>query len=244
MYKKLLFLLLAVLLFPGCKKEKATITPIPAALIKACLFQKDSYWIYRNDSTGAVDCTYVKSEPMEGVISIDSANDYNLRTDQYIRTPVISNLFYQFYFSAGVFTPPPEGHPFLINIKDFSVCWPGIPVFLLYDDSLTNHSFVQFYNCDPEGSGYLCMGNLYFQLGTISNFSVNDLSFSRVYLTKTLIQPGFKPTSLINDTLLFYYSPGNGLVKFIAQSDTLASDSITRKRKTQSWSLLRYHVVH
>ena len=84
----------------GCKKEKQEIKffHIPNTLKNSALFQKNSYWVYRNDTTGATDCTYVKSDLVSG----STTYKYNDNVDyviDYVKMPIQSTLFYHFNIS-------------------------------------------------------------------------------------------------------------------------------------------------
>ena len=237
------------ILFVGCHKNNNEIVkPIPAALIKACLFQKNSYWVYRNDSTGVTDCTYLKSDPIWGVVQTQDSTffNYTSKDDQFVIMPLVSNLIYQFYISAGRFNYETSfGYPFLVDLRGINVCWPGIPAFLISSDSLFGHQGSQVFNCIwQEHSFWICEGNAFRQVLQYTNYKINELTFNHVDYTRTLIQPGILISHLINDTIDFYFSPGNGLVKMVIIGDTMSQDSLSHKRKTQSWSLIRYHTVH
>jgi hypothetical protein len=252
MNKALISLLLIITFLLGCHKNKPQVVPVSEALLKACFFQKNSYWVYQDDSTKVTDCTYIKVDPVGGITD-PSGVVYNFigANDAYIITPLVGNLFDHFYLTAGVLNPFIDpAYPFLVNLKNINVSWPGIVCFVMYPDSLTNHHGTQNYNCTLINAGSetanVCEGYSYYQLGSFSNFNLNNLVLKRVDLTKVIVQPGYTvihKVHLINDTLFFYYAPGQGIVKFVVIGDTLSEDSIVHKHKTLSWSLLRYHLT-
>jgi hypothetical protein len=63
---KILSLLLAFIVAASvfsCKKEKTFTDLVPEELKPYSMFQVGSYWIYRNEQTTKLDCTYIKSPP-------------------------------------------------------------------------------------------------------------------------------------------------------------------------------------
>jgi hypothetical protein len=238
--KRLLFCLIITVFF-GCKKEQSEVKyfPIPDALMKIALFQKNSYWVYRNDTTGVIDCTYIKSDPVSGNITY-KVNDHLDYVTDYFQMPLQSGLFYHFYLSGklGDF-PVSPGYPFLASIKGFSnACSPGKTAFVLHDDSLINHTGVNGYNCSLDPKYPYVEGDFFIELTEYSNFTLNDLLFDKVRETRSLF---YKSSYSKQDTIDFYFSPGNGLIKIVFRVDT--TTSFNPKRATMSWSLLRFKVV-
>lgn len=231
--RSLLYCIVFVLILAGCRDKKQLISySIPGALKKACLFQKNSYWIYRNDSTGITDCTYVKTNPVSGSIA------YNANTIfDYILTPIGGTLFNQFYISGK----PAYGYRFYADYYGTTSC-QGLPAYIIFNDSFMNHKGQD--GCTlAEGKYPLYEINSFTQLGESSGFTVNNLIFDKVGITRTKfwsinVSPDQVPE---NDSIDFYYSSGNGLVKIILRIDT--ASSFSPKRATISWSLLKYNVV-
>ncbi len=238
MNKQNIFLFFILLLLFGCKKkQEVKYYPIPDALKTACLFQKDSYWIYRNDSTGAVDCTYIYTNPVSS-----NTTDYSDNIVDYIQIPLSSSLISQFYFSGEFFSSVmrSDGYPFLADMKKYNYCCQGKTAFVLFDDTLSNHRGVQGCTCsDNEYPAYDV--DRYIQMGIYSSLKVNNILFQKVSLTRSMFQNLGNLGYSKKDTIDFYFSPGVGLVKFIFKVDT--SNSSVVKRATISWSLLRYHVI-
>lgn len=236
MGKQLLIICVIIILF-GCReKQQVNYNPVPDALKRACLFQKNSYWVYRNDSIGITDCTYIKANP---TLNSTSFNDAELI--EYIVTPLEGNLFYQFYISGIPSFESTSGYRFLAAMHAASIC-QGIPAYIIYSDTLTNHLGGD--GCNPCSWKYPCpLWDEFVQLGEYSGFTVNGLSFNKVGLTRTklasLYQNLYNPPH--NDSVDFYFCPGKGLVKIILRIDT-AHNSVP-KRATMSWSLLRYSVI-
>lgn len=222
---------------------------IPNALKKAALFQKYSYWVYKNDTTGAIDCTYVKSDLVSGCItntSSDGSVDY---ITDYIRMPLQSTLFYQFNISGklGDFGTT-TGFPFFAGIEGLQTsCNYGNTAFVLHDDSITNHKGENYYDCSVLPHYRSTGGDYFIEFGEHSNFNVNNVYFDKVRETRSIFQSSdyyFHNNTVYFrlDTIDFYFSPGYGLVKFILRVDTAENNALP-KRATISWSLLRYKIV-
>ena len=229
----LLFLPLIVFFLMSCKeKQQVNYIPISDALKTACFFQKDSYWIYRNDSTGVTDTTYIKTNPISG-----DSTEGNYMVD-YIRTPLKSGILYDFYIEGEHYVPPLLGRLFTFLRTDGGCC--RLVAFNLYNDTLINHTGGYGCNC---GSWKYPMeaSNTYVEKGEYSGFNVNDLVFDKVEFTRTkFIHTPSNGTDI--DSIDFYFSPGNGFVKLVMRIDTSYIYQV-QKRVTISWSLLRYNVV-
>jgi len=240
MGERIPLLCLIILVLFGCTKKQTVQVRyfhIPEALKKVAIFQKDTYWVYRNDSTGEVDCTYVSAIPVSGTRMNGDQNEY---ITDYIQIPVHSNLFTQFYLSGmlGDF-PQYSGYPFFVLAKGFFMgCSPGETAYVLYDDSLINHNGGNWYNCNTDPKIPEIHGDEFIETGEYSNFVVNDVVFDKVRETRSIFS-GFGDK--LDDTIDFFFSPGNGLVKIIFKVDTSAYHE--EKRAFLSWSLLRYKVV-
>jgi hypothetical protein len=231
-------IILLILILSGCKdKQHVDYYPVPDALKKACLFQKGSYWVYRNDSTGLIDCTYVKSNPVSGSISESSH-----RVVDYIETYLESRLYTEFYLRGEFpYDSSPVGYPLLTYLKGYGWCCRR-PVFVLYEDTLYNHHGGESCNCGSDKMPFYDASS-FSQLGAEYNFKINDIVFDRVELTRTtfVLYPDF-PSDI--DTVDFYYSSGNGIVKMVLRMDTVPHVTPYHpKRATMSWSLLRYKAV-
>jgi len=240
---RLKFFLIGIVLigFAGCKqKERVDMRSLSDRFKKECIFQKNSYWVYKNDSTGTRDSTYITGS---SISNYSSSRDYLL---EYIQTPVESSLFHQFYSMAEPLRNSYTADLFLFGLYNIGWCDDGAPGYITYEDTLTNHTGGVSFNCgtnkDPQFFIYYST-----QMGKSSGFAVNGLVFDRVDFTRTTFVHPHTPFSpyLIHadmDTIDFYFSPGNGLVKFILRIDTSRNYQY-RKRATFSWSLLKYKVV-
>lgn len=236
--RKIIQIICCVLVILGCKeKQHINYNPVPDALKKACLFQRNSYWVYRNDSSSITDCTYIKTTPVLGSTSFNESE-----LIEYIMTPLQGGLFYQFYISGEPSFDSQSGYRFQAAIYHANIC-EGLPAYILYFDTLTNHNGYDY--CNPCGYKYPCPAQSSFsQIGTYAAFSLNDLNFDRVEVTRTKFKSPYiyQPELPDNDSVDFYFCPGKGLVKIILRIDT-ANNYQVPKRATMSWSLLRYNVV-
>ena len=242
MRKQLFLLYLIFTVLFGCKKEKQEIKffHIPNTLKNSALFQKNSYWVYRNDTTGATDCTYVKSDLVSG----STTYKYNDNVDyviDYVKMPIQSTLFYHFNISGklgNISTSP--GYPFLAGMIGFgNGCNPGNTAYVLHDDTLTNHQGENYYNCSSDPKFYYGGGDKFVELGEYSDFKVNNFVFDSVRVTRSLFYTSYYSP---NDSIDFYFSSGKGFVKIVFRVDT-ARYHTSPKRATMSWTLLRYKVV-
>lgn len=234
------------IILSGCKKKedhKIEYYHLSDSIKSVALFQKNSYWVYRNDSTGEIDSTYVSSE----VVYDDFASYYLPNTDiiiSYALMPLQSTIFQYFRIQGRLGNiSTSTGYPFLASMfRFYNGCNMGSTAFVLHDDTMTNHQGENLYNCATrpnDGNDFFNGGgDTYVELGEHPQFIVNGLLFSKVRETRTFIYSSY---SNANDTIDYYFSPGNGLVKVVLRVDT--SFSFTIKRATISWGLLRYNII-
>jgi hypothetical protein len=232
--KSFVFCITVIFLF-SCKQKQETkyYYPVPEALKKACLFHKDSYWVYRNDTTGATDSTYVKTEPVSSTYQVGSNN-----TIESIYSGIGSGFLTGFTLDGRLNSLEYilEGYPFFSNIKNYGICCGNI-AFIMFDDSLKNHSLARSCQCG-SGSGAVYDYNKFEQLGEYQDFKVNELLFDKVAVTRAIFPGSDSPGN--NDTVDYYFSPGNGIIKVVMKLDT---SYVKIHRATISWSLLRYNAV-
>jgi hypothetical protein len=234
-------ILISILLIgiTGCKQKSNVITcNLSDTFKKDCIFKKNSYWIYKNDTTGTIDSTSITNSSTTGY---SSSGELLM---EYNETPLKSTLFYQFYSRALEEDNLSITNYFIVRMYQFGWCGDsGIPAYVLYEDTLTNHSGGLSTNCG-SWKYPLFVNYSFTQLGKQSGFGINGLVFDRVDLTRaTFNRYDWEDTPPLDlDTFDFYFSPGHGLVKFILRIDTSINYQY-RKRATMSWSLLRYRVV-
>jgi len=86
---KLWYIIAFFLILTGCNKRERNYIYIPQLYKDVALFQKNSYWVYLNEKTLQVDCTYVKTDP---AFHFDSDE---LTSHEVIIVPFDGNLFIQ-----------------------------------------------------------------------------------------------------------------------------------------------------
>lgn len=79
------------LILVGCTKHERTYLYIPQLNKDVALFQKNSYWVYLNEKTLQVDCTYVRTDPE---VYFESGE---LTSHEIINVPFDGNLFINNY---------------------------------------------------------------------------------------------------------------------------------------------------
>jgi hypothetical protein len=234
--RTILVLLVMILCLFGCKKKQGQPLPyykVPEELKTACLFGGGSYWIYKNDSTGATDSIYIdKDKPYV----YDTAL-YDDRMDEVIINEVRGNILDNFKIEGG-------SGPYYVGSLFTNIYAPEISFYCGY---LNAFSFDQspgyqgsiFVSCGSERYPHYA-GSDYFELGEYQDYPVNNLIFDQVELTRAIYLPNDAFPS-DKDTVDFYFSPEHGFVKLVLHVDTSAvveGDG----RATESWSLLRYSV--
>lgn len=229
----LLFIVLGLSLF-SCKEkpEEERYRLIPEAMKASALFQKGSYWVYQDDSTGIVDCTYIQVDPTLG-----TAHPVSYEYIDFILTPLESTLFSQFFITTvWAYDPIKQGSGFLVKLKRYSTgCGRGRTAYALFGDTISNRQGSNDYLCD-DGKVQWPDGDFFNQIGYYSIFHLNGSTFNNVSLLRTQYNTHRSHV----DTLFSYFSPGTGIVKLILRADTSV---FTPDRITMSWSILRWHVV-
>jgi hypothetical protein len=216
------------------KKQEQPYYPVPEELKKECLFKPGSYWIYRNDSTGAIDSTYVDNEKpfIYGTIG------YGNYSDEYITNKVNGNIF-----SSHIEGGP--GKPEFIGNLQTNVYAPyvtfccSLVAFALFKDTLDNHQGEKICWCETYGLPPV-ESSSYTELAKYKNFTVNNIIFDEVILTRAMYKP-FSHYDQNIDTVDFFFSPRNGFAKIVMKVDTNWL-CMGLGRATISWSLLRYSV--
>jgi hypothetical protein len=57
------FLLLLIISFSACKRKEPSIVYIPEEIKEYSIFQNDSYWVFKNETTGVIDSTFIQDPP-------------------------------------------------------------------------------------------------------------------------------------------------------------------------------------
>ncbi len=226
----------------GCKENNNS-TPItiliPDTLKKACFFRKDSYWIYRNDSTGEIDSTYVSGDPITGYVD----GYYYNSLAEFIKMPLESSILWYLYLEGEPNFEPPRIGRLLTRThlqNPFTVCG-NVVSYPIYSDSSIKREEDYYCTVSTGHNNTSVWGGTYTVLQTFTEFHINDILFNQVILTRFKYDHRY-PVESNQDSLDFYFSPGNGFAKLIFRADTSNNISVV-KRATISWSLLRYHLV-
>lgn len=231
---RIILLIILGMCLLSCKKtpEEVRHRLIPEAMKASALFQKGSYWVYQDDSTGIVDCTYIQVNPTFG-----TANPVSYEYIDFIQTPLQSSLFSQFYISTvWASNPIKQGSGFLVKLKKYSTsCGLGKTAYAFFGDTVSNRDGYNDYLCD-DGKVKWPDIDFFKQMGYYLNFQKNGYLFDSV----TFFRTRYTTHRSNVDTLDTYFSPGTGIVKLVLRADTSV---YSQDRITMSWSILRWHVV-
>lgn len=111
--KKLIFVFILGLFMIGCltncRKTGSEHLTIPQLEKDLAVFNKNSYWVYLNESTTKLDCTYVNNDPQ---FYTYTAQDGSSVTDNIV-VPFDGNYFFNEYLSGsflGVLLDAPIVH--------------------------------------------------------------------------------------------------------------------------------------
>jgi hypothetical protein len=235
---QLVFILLLLLL--GCKEKEPQhyyhYFPISDQLKQDGLFSSGSYWIYKNDSTGVVDCTYVEGEPIWGKSQF-FPTEYSLTEVETCEMNLQSSIFSNFLLTGNLGDGREKSeNAFLTKLNNFWYnCSLGNSTFVEHDDTLSGHTGNNFYICSRQP--FFSIGDRYIEPDIYSSLLINDLVVEDVRLTRSIFP--LKVSGV--DSIDFYFSPGVGIVKLVFRQDT--SHSYPINCITNSWSILRYHIA-
>ena len=220
--KIILFLIyLGLLLLLSCKtKVSKPEAFVPDTLKTIGLFNKHSFWVYINDSSGKADCTYVKDTPIPGQ-RVDGDAIYH-----YLEIPLESSIFHSFYLEGGY--SDRYGYPFKADLKHSSTCCIAKTAFIIYADTFP-HTGNQYCYVD-----YYCSREEFEKSGSFSNFTINNQNFHNTVLTKS----NYTFYVFGKDSIKFYFTPKIGIVKMIITTDS----SYSQKRITKSYSLVKFKI--
>ena len=211
--KNLCIILLALIILPSCKK-KQEFHYLSEEFKKNCLFTVGSYWIYKNDSTGLIDSTF---------ISIPPEIDYYIPNEVSVwETATIScssSIIRKFFMMAGFFK---------LFIYDANInCTPWVGYWMYAQKGLeftVDCYFNEYF--DPQWRIHI--KEIY------PEYIVNQHFYKNIQFIRTV--PTYQAILSGNDSLDVYYSKGKGIIRLIHYNVNGSGD-------TESWSLLRYRVV-
>ena len=87
------FIALILFFLAGCKKKERVHYTIADDVKQYGLFQKGSYWIYLNESTNQIDCTYVSQPPVFYTENLEGPEDEPLIDNIFVYGPIFSKLW-------------------------------------------------------------------------------------------------------------------------------------------------------
>jgi len=188
--KNLCIILLALIILPSCKK-KQEFHYLSEEFKKNCLFTVGSYWIYKNDSTGLIDSTFISISPEMGYYIPNEVSVWETAT-----ISCSSSIIRKFFMMAGFFK---------LFIYDTNInCTPWVG----YIEN-TYNMFIYYMEC-PSFSYLKPRWNVYIK-SFYPEYFFNQHTYYNVQFTRTI--PDYQV--ILNDSLDVYYSKGTGIVRFI-----------------------------
>jgi hypothetical protein len=154
---------LFLILISACNKNKINHKTIPDDLKQWYLYQQGSYWIYQNNKTSKIDCTYISAPPIfsQGKLERDDGSIYEI--DDNIGIDFNSNLIHSCSIDPDeVFIMT---YPITTNYLYLSAYEKGVK-FTNYDDAyeyvtdydslLINNQYFHNVRCTRDWSGLTC----------------------------------------------------------------------------------------
>jgi hypothetical protein len=195
----------------SCKKDKDY--PVPEEMKQYFVFQKGSYWIYKNDSTGELDSTYVNY-----FTSLFDKNGY----------PGKNREVNQMYFSSKFLSE------YLLIYGCLDAC--GLTVTTIADTSSTEtitvgESLTYLDSWQPNTTFSLntsCAVGI-FKYDRIPNVTINN----KVY--QSIIYSNNTSFDTISYTREFYFAKNIGIIKLFERNKYF--------KIQRSYSLLRHKVI-
>jgi hypothetical protein len=150
-----ILLLLIFLIFSGCNKNKAHDEYIPDQLKQYSVFQMGSYWVFKNESTGAIDSSYLLKPPV--YLYDDPVNDPPQNLNE------TCEIYYGGTFLLSSWVSPDQ---YLVNFKN------GYGGFCLYSNFKPGYTVGDY------------AGGLFKNLGFLDSLVINDQTFHQVMKTQ------------------------------------------------------------
>jgi|WetSurMetagenome_2_1015567.scaffolds.fasta_scaffold13528_1 hypothetical protein len=225
MYNKspiLVFFILCILCFNGCKKDTSTGSTehtyyISEAFKSWAIYKPGSYWIYLNEKTGKQDCTFVDSIST-GIKGTGGFGSPPTQDHEWVNISMTGKLFSSFYIEASstyqdfvsdnadlIISP----YALDIGVINFSYYLLEYPIFFVnrYQEEIYNIGVKQVYpNETINGNSYSNSYDLRHEWLT----SIGDSLVTEVHLVKNI-----------------------GIIKF----------RVYREPYDTTWSLLRCNIV-
>ena len=218
-----LFKYILIIILISCDKSKYTFF-ITDEFKNDCLFLQGSYWIYQNDSTGIVDCTYISGPSVYETFLYDNIAEY-----ETVSILFNSAFLSSFYMKGGYCKKQSYSKEILkIYIHDNdTICTPWVG-YLMYAQKGFEFTVDCYFNEYFNPQWRIHIKEIY------PEYIVNQHFYKNIQFIRTV--PTYQAILSGNDSLDVYYSKGKGIVRFIHYNVNGSGD-------TESWSLLRYRVV-
>jgi hypothetical protein len=182
------FCLIILIMFVACTKEGHHYS-ISQEFKDYFLFQKGSYWIYQNDSTNSIDCTYLATQPSFEIYKTGDHQKSDPSIEQYL-LPFTSGIFKGF----EIFTKT-DSHNYLLFYINSEP-----DAFGMIDQLIPDSNY--YFESRPQG---------YFKVWPfIPSFDVNAITFYQVLNSR------FNNTKEEN-TFNFYFAKHFGLIKLFGK---------------------------
>ena len=189
----IIYSLLISLFLISCKKNTTTIHyTIPDEMKQWYLYQNGSYWIYQNDKTPQIDCTYISKDPN-----------------------IWQNPFYLDDGSIGSITDY-IGIGYNGNILVDSEITPGEVVISTRDAGSGN---IAFLSNILEGEKYDLTGEVYKYIHHFDSLAINNHFIKDVRQTRFAFPMNISGTDSL--ALTFYFARHIGLIKIIQSKSNI-----------------------
>jgi hypothetical protein len=220
--KKVLISCLAflfVLLVCSCKKN-VPLYEVSYQMKQYFVFQKGSYWIYKNDSTGSQDCTYVKA--MHHIID-DTYYSWMKREifSVYFGSQFLSD------FEIGYFCPGPNCLTIASKLK--------YPNDTNYQEVAGPVAYYSGWDPDIEITSKSCLYQDVFLYKNIEDLTVNGVMYKEIIYSKimSIDSTSENPNYYKRET---YFAKNIGIIRYYEKSNyykITRSFSIIRRKTIQ-----------
>jgi hypothetical protein len=186
----ILILPIAMIMLASCTKE-GRLHSVSQEFRDYLLFQKGSYWIYQDDSTKAVDCTYLAGSPSYSIYKTGDHEKSDPSIEQYLLS-----------FTSGVY----QGFQIFSTINDRN--------YLVVFFSFGHYGFGMIDQMIPDSNYYIDKDPFgYFKVSPlISSIDINAVTYHQVINTRFNNISG-------ESTFTFYFAKHVGLVKIYGNWD-------------------------
>jgi hypothetical protein len=215
MIKKIVLGVFAIsfLLTPIACKKKLSTYAISDNLKSWVAFQPGSYWIYKNDSTGVLDSTFMKYPTNYYTVGDQYGDADYQQIEQYFNSKILDSFFFTFTCSPYSFND--YNDRFIIFFK---TTWGGEASYLAIDPHVPYNEQVNA--CHQQNSLYI---KDHYDSLQINNVMYYDVTYAKDWSTN--------PTIKYNSEI--YLGKNIGLIRVNWEDPD---------EPKQSWSLLRSNI--